>query len=948
MLVERSKLLADLSELLVRSTRNRGVVAAISGSTAVGKTTVLSTLASRASMAGSMVLSVVNAPHDRGHPFSGLAQLFHGLHAHKLENGVAGADIPSGIHLDGSVEMGAPPHPSTTIQDRLAAVAQHTHRVVAELAAERSLLITVDDIQHADEATLYCLRYLAQRLTQPSVTLMMTRGPLLLDEPAPRILDDLIHQTSVRRFQLHQLSAEGTRKLAESLSTSALPEHFMTEVHRLSQGNPRLVEALVEDFNLRAASDQVTCGDDSAIHPGLTDDLSTGPVFQQEVLSCVHRLGPYAVRVARCVALLGGAATPLLLSQLSGINKELVERCRELLTSIGVVDARLRHPSMGQALLHEMPHDELADLRHRAAALLYDDGAPPRAVAAHLLNSGPLHEEWVVPVLQDAAQHALMEGEVSLALKCLKLARESSSDETERVSVMSRYALGQWQLKPGHSAQHFLRLKQPITAGKLPGGDALRMAEGMMFHLHFDDALEIVHHEHDDHEGTRTALHGTRQLMSAEFPGLLERPRRPVPEVRPSATSPSDVRALLAMTLAMERGSDEEAVDLAERVLRSSHSPEPWKLNGLPAALTALCYADELEPARKWYKTIMADSRTYDAPAELGLLECVGALISLRLGQLPRAVQQAQSARTRLSGRSWNIGSAMAVALQVESLTAMGDHEAVVKLLAAEPPQALFLTRAGLHYLYARGRHHLATGKTSMALTDFLGCGTLMQRWKVDTPTLAPWRLGAAEAWMRLGNPDRAAQLLEKQRAAHPTGLTRSRGMTLHALARLQPIRKQPPVLLDAYTCLEASGAWHEAAGVLADLSRAYQEMGETVVARQTSQRAWRLAKSCGAELLCQSLQPTRVSPASEPRDTAGPGEGQNVDQHDFAGLSKSERRVAILVTQGYSNREIADRLFITVSTVEQHLTRVYRKLNVRNREQLLNGDRNLTGDNAW
>ena len=44
---------------------------------------------------------------------------------------------------------------------------------------------------------------------------------------------------------------------------------------------------------------------------------------------------------------------------------------------------------------------------------------------------------------------------------------------------------------------------------------------------------------------------------------------------------------------------------------------------------------------------------------------------------------------------------------------------------------------------------------------------------------------------------------------------------------------------------------------------------------------------------------------------------------------------MATLAARGDTNREIARRLYITVSTVEQHLTRVYRKLNVAGREDL-------------
>jgi DNA-binding CsgD family transcriptional regulator len=54
--------------------------------------------------------------------------------------------------------------------------------------------------------------------------------------------------------------------------------------------------------------------------------------------------------------------------------------------------------------------------------------------------------------------------------------------------------------------------------------------------------------------------------------------------------------------------------------------------------------------------------------------------------------------------------------------------------------------------------------------------------------------------------------------------------------------------------------------------------------------------------------------------------------------LSDAETRVAVLASWGYSNRQIADKLLITVSTVEQHLTRTYRKLKVNRRSELARG----------
>jgi DNA-binding CsgD family transcriptional regulator len=53
------------------------------------------------------------------------------------------------------------------------------------------------------------------------------------------------------------------------------------------------------------------------------------------------------------------------------------------------------------------------------------------------------------------------------------------------------------------------------------------------------------------------------------------------------------------------------------------------------------------------------------------------------------------------------------------------------------------------------------------------------------------------------------------------------------------------------------------------------------------------------------------------------------------AGLSDTERRIVELVRAGATNREIARSMFLSIKAVEANLTRLYRRLGVRNRAQL-------------
>ena len=67
----------------------------------------------------------------------------------------------------------------------------------------------------------------------------------------------------------------------------------------------------------------------------------------------------------------------------------------------------------------------------------------------------------------------------------------------------------------------------------------------------------------------------------------------------------------------------------------------------------------------------------------------------------------------------------------------------------------------------------------------------------------------------------------------------------------------------------------------------------------------------------------------------AGPGMRPPAATEELHTLSRAEHRVAHLAQDGLTNREIAEQLGVTPSTVEQHLTRIYRKLGLRGRAEL-------------
>ena len=101
---------------------------------------------------------------------------------------------------------------------------------------------------------------------------------------------------------------------------------------------------------------------------------------------------------------------------------------------------------------------------------------------------------------------------------------------------------------------------------------------------------------------------------------------------------------------------------------------------------------------------------------------------------------------------------------------------------------------------------------------------------------------------------------------------------------------------------------------------------GRPAEARDALRLALDLAHRCGATALEQKALTELRAAGGRPRRLLTSGVGA---------LTPSERRVAELAASGSLNREIADALFVTISTVEFHLRRAFRKLGITSRKQL-------------
>ena len=129
-----------------------------------------------------------------------------------------------------------------------------------------------------------------------------------------------------------------------------------------------------------------------------------------------------------------------------------------------------------------------------------------------------------------------------------------------------------------------------------------------------------------------------------------------------------------------------------------------------------------------------------------------------------------------------------------------------------------------------------------------------------------------------------------------------------------------------AIACLRRGDAKLDLARALVDLGAALRRNGERAAARAPLQEGMGVAYRRGACVLVERARTELHAAGARPRRAVRSG----VDA-----LTPSERRVASLAAEGLANAEIAQALFVTVRTVEMHLSAAYRKLGIPSRAEL-------------
>ncbi|MFF5106287.1 AAA family ATPase [Streptomyces sp. NPDC000134] len=402
----------------------------------------------------------------------------------------------------------------------------------------------------------------------------------------------------------------------------------------------------------------------------------------------------------------------------------------------------------------------------------------------------------------------------------------------------------------------------------------------------------------------------------------------PPPGAEPPEPAPLSPRTFLALSAGLT-GDDGDR--LADRVLGAARADT--SVASVLAALVLLAHTYRLEEAGDWAEKLLREPWNRGVPMRRALLETARAALALRRGDAATASEAARTALSLATPEAWGIAIGLPLSLAVRAATELGDLETARSYLDLPVPVAMFGTPFTLPYLQAFGRYQLAIARPRAALRNFESCGELMVKWKLDAPEFVDWRNDVTAALLTLGDPHKARAMTVEHLARLGEGPGHARGVALRHLAAVSPPRDRLPLLREAVRILRACGDRLETGRALEELEAART----AVVRRDLPPELPRPVASLWTYL--DAARDTPHVPAAPARRSRGghPGRRSAPDEAlaPPTGLTEAERRVAALAAAGCTNREIADRLFITVSTVEQHLTKIYRKLNVRSRGEL-------------
>jgi DNA-binding CsgD family transcriptional regulator len=872
----------------------------LAGEAGIGKTTLWRATVERARRCGYRILACTAAMAETQLSFTGLRDLLG-----EAFDDVAG-ELPSpqrqalAVTLLREEPAGGPPDPGSVGVAFVAAL--------RGLAARDRLLLAADDVQWLDAPSAGAIAYALRRLDRERVAVLLSHRADAETSP-PRVLDRL--PRDVRTCTIGPLSVGALGRVLHDRLDVTFPRPTLHRLHDAAGGNPFYALELARALESRPLRADEPLPVPATLDALLRDRLAALPSATVEHLVLIAAAGNEAHGLIR-----------------AALGRDSWEHLQPALDA-GILQSESTLPAFTHPLFAAVVYERAGiDARRRVHAALADaaDDLETRARHLALARSGPDAE--VAQALEVAAGQAGRRGageavtelldravaitppdDRSARVRRLAAAAEAlgASGEVERARALAREAVA--TAAPGHERAEALLALANVGYGDVRSCEAALAEAGDDYRSRARIQLVMAEarHANDAAGALRDARRAADDAAQAGDPTLESRTLCWVGRLE-GLLNDGDPFVTLGRAAALQAGE----ADLRGGQMAEFHTAYVHLIR------------DELEHAREGFvhQLRRAEERgdlwqQVHVQGQLGRLEW-------RAGNWDEAAAYMQEAVETWSASGDDENRNTMLWAQALVPVHRGDLDVardVFERATGPAPDATNRARD----LWIQGHIALCEGEVAGALAKLEAAAALFERIGLREPGLrlfASDLIDARLAAERLADARTEAEML----LARGLELDRPRALAIGRRG-IGLVTFAEGELDQALAALEQSLAEHERLPVPFERARTLLALGSVQrrarrrrAARETLQRGLAIFEDLGARLWAEKARAELARIGGRVAETE---------------LTTAEDRVARLVAEGKTNREVAAALVVSVHTVEAALTHVYRKLGVRSRTEL-------------
>ena len=927
-LFEREAEIAVIRTAVDHAAERIGRLVAIEGRAGMGKTRLVAEARAAAEEGGLNVLFARSSELEQDFAYCVMRQLFEPLLAsvepHERAELFSGAAAVAERLFDDT-------QLTDTTGDVSFGMLHGLYWLAANTAQRQPTLIAIDDLHWTDGPSLRWLMYLAHRLEGLPLAVVVGLRPPEQSQQT-ELLTELVADPAATLIRPEALGLESIMALAAEAFGREPDRPFAEACLGATGGNPLFVRALLSTI-AGEGLDPVAA---NAAHV-----LEIGPESVSRAVSLrLARMPAEAKAFATAVAILGDGSDSRHAAALAGLDLEVATHAatalvRSDLLRLRTPEVEFTHPVVRAAVYETIDPAERVALHRRAAEQILLSGGAPERAAGHLELVPPRGDRFVVQTLREAASRSLARGAPDAAVTYLRRALAEPPEPSDRVDTLCELGLAERRVDIGAGAEH---LEQALRGVEEPGVRAriglelgrslFRLNRGPEAVRVFDDALRALG---DGDPNLRNMLEAELINASGFDPEVKDVAEERIQHVDETELEGTVGRAVMVATLRYfdaRRGTNREAVRVLGDPAVIDALIESTPSVAISCAATALMVAETDVETDRFFDVMLKSSKERGELVTLSNMLCFRGLTLAQRGDLESAIHDLRESDELVSYLPTQQGAIYFHSYLADILTNRGEiDEAEATLAELGVPEDVPHSGHMIYFLGARGWVRLARGDFEGSRRDFALLGRYMESFGMRNPAMLAWRSHLSLALLKLGRRDEALELARQEvELARAWGAPRAIGVALRTRGEAEGGEDGIATLRESLAVLEGSSAKLERARTLVVLGSALRAADERDEARDLLRRGLELAVRTGSQPLVDDAHAALSATGEKPGELVLSG---------AESLTPSERHVAEMAAENMTDKDIAQALFVTTKTVEEHLTNIYRKLGVASRAQL-------------